>query len=58
MLRATLDPLWKREHILKTKVKRVHRYNQTCTQRIKETLASVISELLGRERRIVEELDA
>ena len=43
------------EHILKTKVKWVHRFNQACTQRIKETLMSVISELLGRERRIVEE---
>lgn len=36
---------------IKKKVKWVHRFNQTCTQRVKETLTSVISELMGQRKK-------
>lgn len=40
-----------RTYIKNKKVKWVHTFNQTYTQRVKETLTSVISELLGQRQK-------
>lgn len=47
-----------RTYIKNEKVKWVHRFNQTYTHRVKETLTSVISELLGQRQKNCCRIDA